>query len=110
MWPERESLRKALPKCFRAKFGDKFTFDSFEAFIERPSKLLARHLQAPQYTLQVLSQMPGGGGVEEWVISTLTEHCGTLNNLHVLPGDMCSQIVVSVSLIQFQWLLSWLHK
>ena len=57
MWPERESLRKALPKCFRAKFGDKVTFDSFEAFIERPSKLLARHLQVPLYTLQVLSQM-----------------------------------------------------
>ena len=44
MWPERENLRKIMPECFRAEFGENVVvvIDCFEVFIERPSNLLAR--------------------------------------------------------------------
>ena len=44
IWPERENLRKTMPGCFRAEFGDKVAtvIDCFEVFMERPSNLLAR--------------------------------------------------------------------
>ena len=43
MWPEREIVRKTMPECFRAEFGEKVVvvIDCFEVFIERPSNLLA---------------------------------------------------------------------
>ena len=43
-WPEREQLRQTMPMCFQYAFGNKVTvvIDCFEAFVERPSNLLAR--------------------------------------------------------------------
>ena len=36
IWPERENLRKTMPGCFRAEFGDKVAtvIDCFEVFME----------------------------------------------------------------------------
>ena len=44
MLPDRETLRKTMPECFRTSFGTKVAvvIDCFEIFIERPSNLQAR--------------------------------------------------------------------
>ena len=43
LWPDRDSLHKTMPDCFRASFGTKVAvvIDCFEIFIERPSNLQA---------------------------------------------------------------------
>lgn len=43
-WPEREDLRRTMPRRFRVAFGNKTTviIDCFELFITRPSNLMAR--------------------------------------------------------------------
>ena len=43
-WPDRDSLWKTLPQCFRVSFKKSVAVivDCFEVFIERPSSLLAR--------------------------------------------------------------------
>ena len=44
IWPDRESLQKTMPECFREFFGKNVAIiaDCFEIFIERPSNLQAR--------------------------------------------------------------------
>lgn len=100
MWPERENLRKTMPECFRASFGEKVAvvIDCFEVFIERPSNLLARSCTwssykhhntikfligiTPQGVVSYISDAWGGRVSDKY----LTEHCGVLQNL--LPGDI----------------------
>ena len=43
VWPDRESLQKTMPECFRASFGTKVAviLGCFEIFIECPSNLQA---------------------------------------------------------------------
>ena len=43
-WPDRDSLWKTMPQCFRVSFKKSVAVivDCFEVFIERPSSLLAR--------------------------------------------------------------------
>ena len=45
-WPDRDSLQKTMPECFKKSFGAKVAviIDCFEIFIERPSNLLGSHL------------------------------------------------------------------
>ena len=100
VWPDRETLRKTMPECFRASFGTKVAviIDCFEVFIERPSNLQARASTwssykhhntikvllgiAPQGVVTFVSE-PWGGRVSD---KYLTERCGILDNL--LPGDV----------------------
>jgi hypothetical protein len=43
-WPDRESIQKTTPFCFRPHYGLRVTsiIDCFEFFIEKPSDLLAK--------------------------------------------------------------------
>ena len=43
-WPDRESLIRTMPQCFKFSFGTKTTviIDCFEIFIEKPTNLLAK--------------------------------------------------------------------
>lgn len=99
-WPDRESLWKTMPQCFRASFGKNVAviLDCFEIFIERPSGLLTRastwssykhHNTAkvllgitPQGTVSYVSDAWGGRVSDKH----LTESCGILRCL--LPGDV----------------------
>ena len=100
LWPDRQSLRKTMPDCFSASFGDKVAviMDCFECFIERPSSLLARASTwsqykhhntvkfligiAPQGVITYISDAWGGRVSDKY----LTEHCGILKK--ILPGDI----------------------
>ena len=100
LWPDRQSLRKTMPDCFSASFGDKVAIiiDCFECFIERPSSLLARASTwsqykhhntvkfligiAPQGVITYISDAWGGRVSDKY----LTEHCGILKK--ILPGDI----------------------
>lgn len=100
IWPDRESLQKTMPDCFRASFGKKVAviIDCFEVFCEKASNLVAKNGTWSQYkhhnTLKVLIGITPQGSVsyisDTWIGRTsdkyLTEHCGLLENL--LPGDV----------------------
>ncbi len=99
-WPDRESLWKTMPQCFRENFGKSVTviIDCFEVFIDRPSNVLARAATwstykhhntvkvligiTPQGTISYVSEAWGGRVSDKY----LTEFCGFLHNL--LPGDV----------------------
>ena len=100
LWPDRESLWKTMPECFRASFGTMVAIiiNCFETFIERLSNLQARASTwssykhhntvmillgiAPQGVVSFVSE-PWGGRVSN---KYLTEHCDILDKL--LPGDV----------------------
>ena len=99
-WPDRESLQKTMPFCYRRHYGLRVTsiIDCFELFIEKPSNLLAKactwssykHYNTAKYLISVtphgaisfISKGWGGRTSDKYI----TEHSGYLNNL--LPGDI----------------------
>ena len=99
-WPERESLWRTMPECFKYSFGTKTTviIDCFEVFIDRPSNLMARAQTFSSYkhhnTVKVLIGVTPQGSIsfvsKAWGGRTsdkyLTENCNILKNL--LPGDL----------------------
>ena len=100
IWPDRKSLQKTMPYCFRASFGRKVAviIDCFEVFCEKATNLEAKNGTWSQYkhhnTLKVLIGITPQGSVsylsDTWggrvSDKYLTEHCGILDNL--LPGDL----------------------
>ena len=66
-WPDRESLRAAMPLCFQESFGKRVAvvIDCFEVFMERPTNLLARACTWSNYkhhnTVKVLLGMTPQG-------------------------------------------------
>ena len=99
-WPDRESLRAAMPLCFQERFGKRVAvvIDCFEVFMERPTNLLARACTWSNYkhhnTVKVLLGMTPQG-VISFVSDTwggrvsdkyITENCGFIDKL--LPGDV----------------------
>ena len=69
IWPDRESLKKTMPDCFPASFGEKVTviLDCFEVFFERPTNLEARAATWSSYkhhnTVKVLLGITPQGSV-----------------------------------------------
>ena len=115
-WPDRDSLRAAMPLCFQENFGNNVAvvIDCFEVFIERPSNLLARACTWSSYkhhnTVKVLLGMTPKGVVS--VVSDtwggrvsdkyLTENCGFIDKF--LPGDVLADrgfnIAEAVGMVQ----------
>ena len=115
-WPDRDSLRAAMPLCFQEKFGNNVAvvIDCFNVFIEQPSNLLARACTLSLYkhhnTVKVLLGMTPQG-VVSFVSDTwggrvsdkyLTENCGFIDKL--LPGDVLADrgfnIAEAVGMVQ----------
>ena len=97
-WPDRDSLRKTMPSCFKESFEKCVVIlDCFEIFIEKPNDLTARAETYSQYkshnTMKVLVGITPQGTIsyvsEPWGGRTsdvhLTENCGILEKL--IPGD-----------------------
>ena len=99
-WPDRESLQRTMPFCFRPNYGLKVTsiIDCFELFIEKPSNLLPKsctwlqykHHNTAKYLISVTPQAiisfisnAWGGRVSD---KHIVENCGYLR--HLLPGDV----------------------
>ncbi|XP_018577280.1 uncharacterized protein LOC108915667 [Anoplophora glabripennis] len=100
VWPDRETLRKNIPECFKENFGNRVTviIDCFEIFCETPLGLLnaARYWSnykhhhrikvligiTPQGTISFISEAWTGRSSDKY----LTENCGFLNK--ILPGDI----------------------
>ena len=96
-WPDRESLRKTMPFCFRPNYGLRVT-SSFELFIEKPSNLLAKSCTwsqykhyntakyligiTPQGIISFISKGWGGRVSDKYIV----ENSGYLR--HLLPGDV----------------------
>lgn len=99
-WPDRQSLIRTMPQCFKLSFGTKTTaiIDCFEISIEKPTNLLARAQTfssykhhntikvligiTPQGTISYVSEASGGRTSDKF----LTENCGILSK--VVLGDM----------------------
>ena len=99
-WPDRESLQKTMPICFRTNYGLKVTsiIDCFELFIEKPSNLLAKsctwsqykHYNTAKYLISItpqgvisfISNGYGGRVSDKYIVET----SGYL--LHLSPGDV----------------------
>ena len=92
-WPDRDSLRAAMPLRFRENFGNNVAvvIDCFEVFIERPSNLLARACTWSSYkhhnTVKVLLAMTPQG-----VVSFVSDDTGSV---HLL---VCLSVYLSVYL------------
>ena len=100
VWPERDDLRKTMPRCFQESFGTRVTLiiDCFEVFVEKPSNVLAnaqvwsnykqKHTVkfliavCPQGSIIFISCAWGGRTSDK----ELTLNCGVLEKL--LPGDL----------------------
>lgn len=99
-WPERESLRRRVPECFKKVYGKKVAviIDCFEIGCEKPATLRARAQTYSSYkgknTAKYLIGITPhgfishisdgyGGRVSD---KHITENCGILDNL--LPGDI----------------------
>ena len=99
-WPDRESLQRTMPFCFRCNYGLKVTsiIDCFEIFIERPSNLLAKNCTWSQYkhyntAKYLISITPQGyisfisdGWRGRFSDKYIVENSGYLK--HLLPGDV----------------------
>ena len=99
-WPDRESLRKTMPFCFRPNYGLRVAsiIDCFELFIEKPSNLLAKSCTwsqykhyntakyligiTPQGIISYISNGWGGRVSDKFIV----ENSGYLR--HLLPGDV----------------------
>ena len=98
-WPDRESLIRTMPQCFKFSFGTKTTviIDCFEILIEKTTNLLATAQTFSSFnhhnTIKVLIGITPQGTisyVEAWGGRTsdkfLTENCGISSRL--VPRDM----------------------
>ena len=100
MWPDRETLQKTMPFCYRLNYGLRVAsiIDCFELFIEKPSNLLAKactwsqykHYNTAKYLISITPQGTvsfisngWGGRVSD---KHIVENSGYLS--HILPGDV----------------------
>ena len=100
LWPDRDSIQKTMPFCFRQNYGLRVTsiIDCFELFIEKLSDLLAKsctwsqykHYNTAKYLISItpqgiisyISNGWGGRASDKYIV----ENSGYLRNLK--PGDV----------------------